>query len=111
MQVVMRRKSDRMNQDIECAPGLAQAIEQAFFQVRPRDIEFDQEAYIERFGAGPHERQRTFVEIGDGEIGPCPPERIGDTESDRMFVRNADDEGTLAGELEHVVLQTGRPES
>src|SRR6185436_2854465 len=94
----LRRESDRVNEDVEPAPGGADRLEHRFELAVDGDVERQEERRLELAGERLDVRARLVVEIGDRDLGTELAERLGAAPGDRAVVGDADDERANAGE-------------
>lgn len=87
-----------MQQKVEPAPFLFDRTKHAFERAVGLDIERQEETRIDSGGYRSDMRLGLVVEKGQCELGTRCAERSGASGSDRLVVRDADDQANLAGQ-------------
>ena len=101
VQIGPGRESDRMNEDVEAAPCLADFAEQRLLVFVPRDVELHDDRRVDAFRQRPHVRLGLLVEIGDGDVGARVAQRLRHAPRDGLVVGHAHDQRALALEIDH----------
>ena len=96
LQRVLGRKGDRVHDEIELAPVLADAFEHRLHLAGRVHVERHEDRRFELAGQRLDVFLRLVVEIGDRELRAERPERLGATPGDRVIVGDADDQSLLA---------------
>ena len=96
LQVLLEREGDRVQGDVEPAPGLGDAIEHRLELTLFADITRDNDGRPEIACEGLHVGLRLLVQVGDGQFRPEGAEHLGAAVGDRMLVGDAEHQGALA---------------
>src|ERR1700722_5748360 len=95
MQIVGRRKSDRMQQEVQLPPFSADPRESLLQLAGNAHITYQQQFAAEGLGDSDDIRPRLVVQIGCGDFSTRGNEGTSTTGSDAGFIRNAEDEAAF----------------
>src|SRR5689334_18980932 len=90
-----------MHDRVEAPPLLGDALEHCLHLTGLADVEGHDDLCVQRVGQRLDVFLRLLVEIGDGHLGTERAQPSRATPGDRLFVRNADDQGVPPFEVRH----------
>ena len=102
-ELVARRKADRMHEDVELIPVLAQVLEHGIDFFVARNVALEQQVGVlpQAFGQFLDAPLELVVLVGEGEFGTLTRERFCDSRCDRAIARDANDQRPFAGHEAH----------
>ncbi len=98
-----RGEADRMHQDVEAIPALAQLGEDVVDLRVLGDVQRQHDVGVALLGGILDARLELVVLVGEGEFGALTEHRFGDAAGDRTLAGDTDDQGALAGQKSHRV--------
>src|SRR5208282_6797971 len=98
MQILLRGEGDRVHGEIEATPCLPDVRKDGFHRPLQVNIERHKDGGLDLVRQGFDVGPGLLVEISDGKLGALPPERPSTPISNRLIIRDADDETLLAGQ-------------
>src|SRR5690606_27038297 len=101
LQLVARRERDRVDQDVEAVPVLAELCEESVDLRVVRNIERQHDLALLLGRELAYALGQLVVLVAEGELRAFAPQRIGDAPCDRAMACEAHDDGALAGEKSH----------
>src|ERR1700760_3956259 len=96
MQGLLRRKSDRMKQEVELAPLLLDIFEDAFHLSFDHHVKRHEKRSLEHLRQRLDVFLRLFVQISYGQIGAERTKCLGAAPCDRLVIGDADDQALAA---------------
>src|SRR5208283_1160295 len=98
MQILLRGEGNRVHGEIKAAPCLPDARKEGFHRPVQLNIERHKDGGVDLARQGFDVGPGLLVEIRDGKLGALPSERPSTPISNRLIIRDADNEALLAGQ-------------